>query len=40
MKKLATLFIIGSIAFHAFAQQRLIDMKYWNNKAVLPWFSI
>ena len=36
MKKLATLFIIGSIAFHAFAQQRLIDMKYWNNKAVLP----
>ena len=36
MKKLATLFIIGSIAFHAFAQQSLIDMKYWNNKAVLP----
>ncbi|WP_343557809.1 AcvB/VirJ family lysyl-phosphatidylglycerol hydrolase [Sphingobacterium sp.] len=36
MKKLTTLFIIGSIAFHAFAQQRLIDMKYWNNKAVLP----
>jgi len=36
MKKLAALFIIGSIAFHAFAQQSLIDMKYWNNKAVLP----
>ncbi|HAL52933.1 AcvB/VirJ family lysyl-phosphatidylglycerol hydrolase [Sphingobacterium siyangense] len=36
MKKIATLFIIGSIAFHAFAQQRLIDMKYWNNKAVVP----
>jgi type IV secretory pathway VirJ component len=36
MKKLTTLLIIGSIAFHAFAQQRLIDMKYWNNKTVLP----
>ncbi len=36
MKKIATLFIIASMAFHAFAQQRLIDMKYWNNKATLP----
>jgi len=36
MKKMITLFIIGIIAFHAFAQQHLITMKYWNNKAALP----
>ncbi|WP_343562501.1 AcvB/VirJ family lysyl-phosphatidylglycerol hydrolase [Sphingobacterium sp.] len=24
------------MAFHVLAQQRLIEMKYWNNKAVLP----
>jgi len=36
MKKLTVLFIIGCMAFHALAQQRLIEMKYWNNKAVLP----
>lgn len=36
MKKLTVLFIIGCMAFHALAQQRLIEMKYWNNKTVLP----
>ncbi len=28
--------MIGCVTFHVFAQQRLIEMKYWNNKAVLP----
>ena len=36
MKKLIILLIIGCMVFHAFAQQRLINMKYWNNKTVLP----
>lgn len=36
MKKLIIVFMIASMAFHALAQQRLIGMKYWNNKAALP----
>lgn len=36
MKKLTILCIFGCVAFHTFAQQRLVEIKYWNNKTVLP----